>query len=221
MTNGAKNHPQDKAKNRLQDAPKNRPDIINPVSLLGVVDEVFLKALLKRKRQSAWCSRVRLRGLLLLIDYFCRDLKNGAIAISADLAHQYVSKLRKRPCDGTVCEPLLLLCEIGILRRMRPAVFAHIKTSAVYCFADPYRKTPVELALNLPPKLASKLKFAEDRCECRLNHKYPFRKQLLADLATLSFSDSSRRIIATGLQSKGGETLKRLMQRGGCARTLC
>jgi len=75
MTNGAKNRPQDKAKNRPQDALKNHPDIINPVCLRGVIDEVALKALLKSKGQTPWCSRVRLLGLLLLIDYICRKIK--------------------------------------------------------------------------------------------------------------------------------------------------
>ena len=211
MTNGAKNHPQDEAKNRPQDALKNHPDIINPVCLYGVVDEVVLKDLLKSKRQTAWCSRVRLRGLMLLIDYICGNLKNGLIPISADLAHSYVSKLRKRKCNGTVCEPLLLLCEVGILRKVRPAVFAHVKTSAVYCFADPYCKKRVRMELVLTPHLLRKRTSAYDRRENRLNRKYPFRKQLLADLAALRFSNSARRIIATGLLSKGSENSKRIV----------
>src|SRR5260370_27862185 len=118
MTNGAKNHPHDKAKNRPQDGSKNRPDIINPVCLHGVVDEAELKVLLKSKKQTAWCTRVRILGLLLLIDYIYRNLKkNGAISISADLAHGFVSKIRKRDRRSTITEPLFLLCAIGILRR--------------------------------------------------------------------------------------------------------
>ena len=146
MTNGAKNRPQDKAKNRPQDGLKNRPDIINPVCLFGVVDEASLKALLKSKRQTAWCSRVRVRGLLLLIDYICRKLKrNGTITISADLAHSFISKIRKRDRPSTITEPLHLLCVIGVLQKLRPAVFAHIKRSAVYCFTDPYCKKRLQL----------------------------------------------------------------------------
>src|SRR5437016_2358778 len=91
MTIGAKNHQHDKPKNHPQEALENRPDIINPVPLCGVIDEDSLKDLLNVKGQKAWCSRVRLRGLLLLIDYICRNLKkNGAITISADLAHSFV-----------------------------------------------------------------------------------------------------------------------------------
>src|SRR6266487_5378250 len=102
MTNGAKNHPQDKAKNRPQDGSKNRPDIINPVCLRGVVDEATLKGLLNAKGQTAWCSRIRLRGLLLLIDYILRHIKDGRISMSADLAHSFVSKIRKRNRPSTI-----------------------------------------------------------------------------------------------------------------------
>src|SRR5260370_23429765 len=140
MTNGAKNHPHDRTKNHPHDDSKNRPDIINPVSLVGVFDEAGLKALLMNKKQTAWCSRVRLCGLLLLIDYICHKLKKNGITISADLAHSFVSKLRKRDRPTTITEPLCLLCAIGILRKVRPAVFRHIKTSAIYCFAEPYCK---------------------------------------------------------------------------------
>ena len=52
MTNGAKNRPQDDA--------ENRPDIINPVCLCGVVDEAELKVLLKSKKQTDWCTPVRI-----------------------------------------------------------------------------------------------------------------------------------------------------------------
>ena len=211
-TENAKNRPQDRTKNRPHDDLKNRPDIINPVSLRGALDDVVLKILLIANKQSAWRSRVRVLGLLLLIDYVCRNLKrNGTITISADLAHSFISKIRKRDCPTTITEPLCLLCTVGVLQRLRPAVFAHVKTSAVYCFAKPYRKKQIRFQVTLPPKLANKLKFAGRRCENRLNRKYPFRKQLLADLATLSFSDSARRIIGNGLLRKGGENLKRLV----------
>jgi hypothetical protein len=212
MTNGAENRPHDKAKNRPQDGIKNRPDIINPVSLWGVVNEVTLKALLKSKRQAAWCSRVRLSGLLLLIDYICRKLKkNRVITISGDLAHSFISKIRKRDRPSTITEPLRLLCEIGILRRIRPAVFAHIKTSAVYRFADPYYKKGVQLEIVLTPKVAQKIAGSNERCENRLNRKYPFRKQLLADLAGVTFSPSARPIIATGFSGKGFDNLRALV----------
>jgi len=212
MTNGAKNRPQDKAKNRLQDSLKNRPDIINPVCLHGVIDEDSLRALLNIERQTAWCSRVRLRGLLLLIDYVCRKLKkNGAITISADLAHSFISKIRKRDRLSIITEPLRLLCAIGILRRERPAIFAHIKTSAVYRFTDAYQRKRLTIEISLLPKLASKREFADQRCQNRLDRRYPFRQQLFADLAGVSFSPSARSIIAKGFSGKGFENLRALV----------
>jgi hypothetical protein len=212
MTNGAKNRPHDNAKNRPQDAIKNHPDIIKPVCLWGVLDEASLKALLKSRRQTAWCSRVRVRGLLLLIDYICRKVrKKGTITISADLAHSFVSKLRRRDCDTAVTEPLSVLCEIGILRKVRSAVFAHVKTSSAYSFTDPYCKKPIRLEVCLTQNLLRKRISADDRRERRLDRKYRFRRQLLADLGTLRFSDSARPIIANGLLSNGGENLKRLV----------
>ena len=172
--------------------------------------------MLNAKRQTAWCSRVRVLGLLLLIDYICRNLKRNRITISADLAHSFVSKIRKRDRPTTITEPLCLLCAIGVLQRLHPAVFAHVKTSAVYCFAEPYRKKQIRFEAALPPKLANKLKFAEQRCESRLNRKYPFRKQLLADLAAVSFSPSARPIIAKGFSGKGSHNLRALMTAIDC-----
>ena len=211
MTNGARNHPHDKAKNRPQDGSKNRPDIINPVSLFGVIDEAELKVLLKSKKQTAWCTRVRILGLLLLIDHILRHIKNGRISMSADLAHSFVSKIRRRNRPSTITEPLFLLCWIGILQKVRSAVFAHIKTSAIYCFADPYCKKGVRLEVVLTPKLAQKLASSDERRENRLNRKYPFRKQLLADLKAVSFSPLARQIIAKEITGKGSNNLNKLI----------
>jgi hypothetical protein len=208
MTNGAKNRLQDKPKNRPQDDAENRPDIINPVCLCGVVDEAELKVLLKSKKQTAWCTRVRILGLLLLIDYILRHIKNGRISMSADLAHQFVSKLRKKDSATTITEPLLLLCKIGTLRRVHPAVFAHIKTSAVYCFADFYFEKRLQLAVVLTPKLAQKRACAPDRREKRLNRKFRWREKLLADLGAIGFSNSARPIISRGFSRKGFDNLR-------------
>jgi hypothetical protein len=172
--------------------------------------------LLNAKRQAAWCSRVRLSGLLLLIDYVCRNLKKNGIPISADLAHSFVSKIRKSNRPSTITEPLRLLCAIGVLQKLRPAVFAHVKTSAVYCFADGYRKKRLTCEICLPPKLANKLKFAEQRCENRLNRKYPFRKQLLADLTGVRFLPSARPIIAKELFGAGFHNLRALVTATDC-----
>ena len=167
MTNGAKNRP--------QDGFKNRPDIIKPVCLRGVITEGSLRALLMSKGQTAWCSRVRLRGLLLLIDYMLRHIKRGRISMSADLAHQFVSKLPNSVSGAMITEPLFLLFKIGILDRIHPAVFVHIKTSTVYCFAYPYCNKQLLLKVVLTPKLAQKRVCASDRREQRLNLCAKFR----------------------------------------------
>jgi hypothetical protein len=70
---------------------------------------------------------------------------------------------------------------------------------------------PLQLAVVLTPKLAQKRAFATDRRERRLNHKFPWRENLLADLCAISFSNSARRIIAQGHSSKGSENLLRLV----------
>ena len=183
------------------------------VPFLGVVVETELKVLLSAKKQTAWCTRVRILGLLLLVDYICRHLKKGQISMSADLAHQFVSKLRNSRSGTMITEPLLVLCKIGILEMVRSAVFAHVKTSAVYRFAIPYRKEqPLRLEVVLPPKLAQKRASADDRREKRFNRKLPSRKQLLTDLKTLTFSASARPIIAKGLFSYGRDNLSRLVK---------
>jgi hypothetical protein len=131
--------------------------------------------------------------------------------MSADLAHQFISKLRNNRFGTVITEPLFLLFKIGILDRKHPAVFAHIKTSAVYCFADPYCKKWFQLAVVLTPKLAQKRACAPDRREQRLNRKFPWREKLLADLCAISFSDSARLIIAKAHSRKGSENLLRLV----------
>jgi hypothetical protein len=166
---------------------------------------------LKAKMQTAWCTRVRVLGLLSLIAYICRHLKKGTISISADLAHQFVSKLRNGECGRVTTEPLLVLCKIGILEKIRPATHAHVKASAVYRFTSPYRKDRIQLEIDLPPKLTSKLRSADHRREARLNRKFPWREKLLADLLRISFSGSARPIIAAGLSGKSGENFKRLV----------
>jgi hypothetical protein len=200
------------AKNRLQDEAKNRPDIITPVRLCGVIGYEGLKALLIARKQMAWCSRVRVVGLLLLVDFVCRNAKsNGGISISADLAHDFVSKLRKKDCPTSATEPLLLLCKIGILRRTRAATFAHVKTSAVYRLEDAYRNKQIAFEVLLTPTLAQKRASADVRCERRLNRKCPWREKLLADLDAISFAGSARPIIARGLRTTGGDNLSRLV----------
>src|SRR5262249_32428847 len=125
---------------------------------------------------------------------------------------------RKKDGATTITEPLLLLWKIGVLERLRPGVHAHVKASAVYCFADPFCKKRLQLTVVLTPKLAGKLVSAEDRCENRLDRKYPFREQLLADLAGISFSPSARPIIAERFSGKGFDNLRVVVTAIDCGR---
>ena len=106
------------------------------------------------------------------------------------MADQYVSKLDSRPArpldPDTIREPLSVLCKVGILHRVSPAVYSHIQTSAKYKFSDKYPELKNGVPVNLSPTLASKLDNAEERKEKRLNKKRPYREQLFRDLNKLT-----------------------------------
>ena len=211
MTGHPKNRPHGSGKNRPHDGAKKHPDIINPVPLSGVIDERNLRELLRRKKQPQWCSAVRVKGLLLLIDYCCRHMTANGVTISGELARSYVSRI-KRIDPADITEPLLLLCQIGILKLLRPAVWAHIRISKTYAFAADFEKTRLRLVVSFTPKLASKLVQADLRLEQGLNRKYAFRKQLLADLSGISFAPSARPIIASGLRGVSQTNLVSLVR---------
>src|SRR5262249_32960183 len=154
-------------------------NIINPVSLLGVVDEKQLNRLLTSHLHFGWCTRVRIQGLLLLLDYLLRNTKNGLASISAELARSYVSKLKTKKGDHSISEPLLVLCEVGIIKRVRPGVCAHVRASAAYCLGDEYRNAKRTIKVFLLPKLRNKRESAEQRRESALTRKFPYRRQLL------------------------------------------
>jgi hypothetical protein len=207
----AKKRPHHKPEKGHQYRGKKRHDIIIHSPLSGVVTEAELKGLLQSKGQIAWCSRVRVGGLLLLIDYLSRNLKNGMVSISADLARQYVSKLRNCCARGAIKEPLPLLCEIGILKRVRPGIHAHICASAVYRFGEDYENKQLQFRVLLPPKLASKHVSAHQRLEAGLNQRYPYRERLLRDLSALSFAPEARPLIADGMSSNRRDLLTTLV----------
>jgi hypothetical protein len=209
-TKTAKNRLHDKAKNRPQDRPKNRPNIINPVPLCGLFSETELKEQLRAHGQTDWCTRVRTCGLLLIIDFVLRSSKNRCITISGDLARSYISKLRTTSHPDVLKEPLPLLCKIGVLKLKRPAVFFHVRTSAVYELRKNYLGKQRQIMVMLPPKLARKRESAEERREQRLNRKYKFRAQLRTDLNAISFAPAARPIIANGFRGKGFHNLRAL-----------
>jgi hypothetical protein len=176
-----------------------------------VVCEEDLKALLRFHKQFDWLTRVRVCGLLILIDFVIRKLKKGVASVSAELGRGYISKLRKGSHPDIVKEPLPLLCKIGILEVERPAVFAHIKTSAVYRLGEKYRGKQRQIKVSLTSKLAAKRANAEKRYQQRLNRKYPYRQQLLKDLTAVSFAPAARTMIAMGINGKGADNLKILL----------
>jgi hypothetical protein len=89
------------------------------VSLIGVVSVVELAECLRRAGQDEWCTRVRLHGLLLLIDFVCRHHAVGGFPIPADLA------------DGFISKP-------AVYRRMDPLQNAHVTENRQRL---PYRAT--------------------------------------------------------------------------------
>ncbi len=163
--------------------------------LLSVISESDLELLLLKKQQAEWNTRVRRQLLLLLIDFLKRKEKKGGVSCSHSLAHQYVSKLGRATSPATVKEPLLLLCHLGILIIERRAVCAHVRASNRYAFTPEYAGVKLELAVDLLPYARNKREHAAERNECRLNRRYQFRKQLLADLATLGWHQDARPLI--------------------------
>lgn len=192
---------------------KEAPLYYEPVCLSGVVGLVELRILLKQHGQHEW-TRLRCFGLLLLLDWLCRPKsftdhteRNGArgVLCSSDLAEQYASSIKRPRSRSTILEPLAVLCKIGILERTAKATFAHARLSARYALATPYRNKVQKLTVELPPCLRGKLQSANERKDKRLDRKYPFRKQLLADLCLLKFPDSCRpRLARLRKDGKGG-----------------
>jgi len=66
------------------------------IRLSGVVSKDELARSLRRVGQAEWCTNVRLHGLLMLIDYLCRNFSRHGVSIPADLAHDYISNLKCR-----------------------------------------------------------------------------------------------------------------------------
>ena len=168
-----------------------------PTILSGVVSLEELAACLRRFGQDEWCTNVRLLGLLMLIHFLRQKLTSEGASIPADLAHQYISPIKRPNLSITICEPLAVLCKLGILKCVSPAINGHhMKKPAAYAFENKYCKRHLTLPVILTAKLASKLESALPRRDERLNKRYPYRKALRSDLDRLSFASESRRLIA-------------------------
>jgi hypothetical protein len=160
--------------------------------------------------QEEWCGN-RAYGLLALISWFCHQ---GArpVRISAALADQYVSPIKRPQHRRTIREPLKLLCHLGLIEKTAPAVFAHVKISAEYRLAPAFAGKVHRFTELLPPFIAHKLQTAEERKEKRLETTYTFRRPLLADLDRLGLAPAARQIIAgLTLTKRGGSGLQNIV----------
>ncbi len=166
------------------------------VRLEGVVTPEDLAKSLLRAGQEEWCTRVRLSGLLLLIDYALRNRASNGVLISAHLARVFSSRLRRQVARTTIREPLSVLCDIGILRQVQAAVHGlHLRTAARYAFCGAYTKRHVTLDVDLPFCLLKKRELASSRRKKRRNRYYPFLSQLEEDLKKISFGPESRQLV--------------------------
>jgi hypothetical protein len=182
------------------------PSDYQPWVLLGVVDEAELKALLCRNSQQEWTYRKRITGLMMLIDYFVRkgpgNARSPGASMSCGLSREYVSSLKRPKKTTTIGQPLPLLVKIGILEVARKAVVApHRKTAARYRIHS-NRGKPKKFEVMLSAQQRDKIQNAGRRNEKRLNRKHPFRRQLLADLATVGLSNEGRNL-ALSMMTKG------------------
>ena len=182
--------------------PKKAPTYYLTSDLLGVVSRDELYALLVSLGQHEW-TRIRLYGLLILLSWICKQPAKG-FTISAELADQYVSPLKRNKNGATIKEPLPLLCHLGIIEKTAGAVFAHVKVSSKYKLAASYAGKIQKFKVDLPPKTHSKLLKAESRCEHRLNRKYPWRETLRADMRKIGIAQEGRALIAEELRRGSG-----------------
>jgi hypothetical protein len=155
-----------------------------------------MRKILAKNGQTEWCTNVRLGGLLLLVDFVWRKQASNGVPISADRAGKFISPLKRPHSRETIREPLAVLCQIGVLRRVQAAVNGRdVKASARYAIDRAKFARRMTLDVDLPPFLMKKRETDSERREASLNRRYPFRAQLKLDLGKLSFGAGSRRRI--------------------------
>lgn len=218
MAAAGKKHSHDRQEKHPQGPPKKHPHIIpardrdRGVVVDAVCRIVDLERILVERGQSEWTSRTRLCGLLLLQDFLLRSLKRGRVTVSLACSHGYVGPFKRPKSADTIREPLAVLCDTGIWRKVQPAVNCHIKTSASYCLADEYaERRTVKLRIDSPTGQRKRLADAGARRERRLNTLHRWRAQLIVDQQKLGFLPDAL-IAATHLlqTSKGAATIRAL-----------
>ena len=159
--------------------------------------------LLRKAGQGEWDVHSRLCGLQVLVAFVVKRQPKfpDGMPVSRDLAHQYVSRIWCPKSDGTIQEPLELLCRIGILRRVKPAVNFDSRMAALYLVSEECTER-IPIKLDVPNWLAKKLREAPVRREARLNRRHPFRAQLKLDLPKFTFSPEARPVIAQLLANR-------------------
>lgn len=148
-----------------------------------------------------WTSRTRLSGLLALLRHIAIDVKkrktrkSEGVACSNRLARMYCSQIRNAPA-GCPSEALRALVQAGVLVLASPAkVNQFRKASARYRIAPQFGKLALSnLDVRTNAKTLAKLERAPERPETGLNRRFPFRKQLLHDLALVTIPESAREV---------------------------
>jgi hypothetical protein len=148
---------------------------------------------LKKSGQTLWTTRARISGLMALINHIASCKKPGqgkasdGVSCSNRLARDYVSKFRTAPA-GVAREPLAALVRAGIIEITKPAkVNAFSKASACYRIAQAYRGSNfTAFDGETTSCIKRKLEQSAARREKGLNRRWPFRAQLLRDLAAVT-----------------------------------
>jgi hypothetical protein len=97
-------------------------------------------------------------------------------------SHGFVSKI-KRPLDGTVREPLDLLCRAGILRIVRGAERKWCcRRPAVYALSPEYAGGVKDLVVEMPSCYMKKRSLAPERRAEKRRRLYPFLEKLETDM---------------------------------------
>ena len=161
--------------------------------------------------QTPWTSPTRLSGLLLVLRHIQRATKGSkrpksdGIAFSNRLARQYASKLRTAPA-GVEREALGALVKAVLIEQVSPAkVNSFARHSARYVLTtEGSRLVLVTAECSLAAVAARKVAAAPERLENALNRRWPFRAQLLRDLAkvALAGTEAARATITTLLECR-------------------
>ena len=145
--------------------------------------------------QSPWTTPTRLSCISLILSHIesalrkSKDIKARGIPFSNRMAHQFCSKLRTAP-QGVAREPLAALVKAGLIEQSSPAkVNSFAKHSARYRLTPEGRRIQAILKTSPLAKGAQRKRdTAPERLAAGLNRRWPFRAQLLRDLASVTLA---------------------------------